>query len=215
MLQQIDLYNGALLLLKETSLATLTEAREPRYLLDQVWNEGGGAGLAVTKACLEQGGWVFAKRTARLDYDSNVNPTFGYQYACDKPSDYVRLMDISADDQFMEPNNQYNEEGGYFFSPYSILYIRYVSDDPSYGGDMTKWPASFIEYVKSYLAYKIVGRLTGTKTDPQEILKEMNRALANAQGKDAIERPASFGSRGSWVRSRAGRRGFTDISRSK
>lgn len=211
----LDLYNGALLILKETRLASLTEAREPRFLLDQIWNEGGGAGMSVIKACLEQGGWMFAKRTVRLDYDSNVVPDFGYQYACDKPADYVRLMAISADDQFMEPNNEYNEEGNYFFSPYSILYVKYVSNDPSYGGDMTKWPSSFIEYVKSYMAYKIAGKLTGTKVAPEECLKEMNRALANAQGKDAIERPAQFPSRGSWVRSRAGRRGFTDISRSR
>ena len=210
---QLDLYNGALLLLKEEALASLTEAREPRYKLDQIWNEGAGGGSLILDACLSEGGWAFAKRTVRLDYDNNVNPTFGYRYACAKPSDYVRQIAISGDENFSEPLNAYNDEANYFLSDYTILYLRYVSKDPAYGYDSTRWHPVFKEYVKAYMAYKIVGRLTGSKVDPEEIRREKARLLMDAQGKDAIERPVSFPSRGTWVRSRHGRRGYIDPER--
>ena len=210
---QLDLYNGALLLLKEEALASLSEEREPRYKLDQIWNEGAGGGSLIINGCLSEGGWVFAKRTVRLDYDNTITPQFGYRYACAQPDDYVRQIDISADENFSESLNAYNQEGGYFLSDFTILYLRYVSNDTAFGGDSTRWHPIFKEYVKAYMAYKIVGRLTGSKMDPEEIRREKARLLSDAQGKDAIERPASFTPRGSWVKARHGRRGFSDPER--
>lgn len=207
-LSQLDLYNGALLLLKSEQLLNLTENREPRYKLDLLWNEGAGSGSSIFNACLSKAEWVFAKRTVRLDYDSGITPQFGYRYACDKPSDYVRLMALSTDEFFDATLNQYNEEGAYFFSSYQQLYLRYVSNDPAWGMNTARWPQVFIEYVKAYMASKIAGRITGSSVSVEEIRKEKVRCLAQAQGENAIERPASFPTRGSWVLARHGRRGL-------
>ena len=47
----LALYNIALFAIGERAIASLTESREPRRLLDEVWSRGVGA----TTACLEQG----------------------------------------------------------------------------------------------------------------------------------------------------------------
>ena len=40
MITRLQLYNSALLLLGERNLASLSENREPRRLLDHVWDTG-------------------------------------------------------------------------------------------------------------------------------------------------------------------------------
>ena len=61
MASKLILYNDALLLAGERSLANLSEDTEPRRLLDQVWNNGG------VNLCLEEAQWEFAMRTVRVD----------------------------------------------------------------------------------------------------------------------------------------------------
>ena len=68
MTSRLQIYNGALLLCEERFLSSLTEDREPRHLLDHVWNNGG------VRYCLEQGQWRFAMRSVSLDYDTSVVP---------------------------------------------------------------------------------------------------------------------------------------------
>lgn len=81
MTTQLDIYNGALLHCGERFLASLTEQREPRRLLDRVWSSNG------VKTCLEQGQWNFAMRTIQIDYDPSIAPSFGYARAFQKPND--------------------------------------------------------------------------------------------------------------------------------
>ena len=77
------IYNDALMICGERKLASLTEDREPRHLLDHVWDNNG------VDACLEQAQWHFAMKTVRLDYDPSVTPEFGYNRAFEKPSDWI------------------------------------------------------------------------------------------------------------------------------
>jgi len=78
MATKLGLFNGALLMLGERSLATLTENREPRRLLDIVWDGGG------VRTCLEAGIWNFAVRAARIEYDPSAEPGFGLDRAFTK-----------------------------------------------------------------------------------------------------------------------------------
>ena len=41
MATRLQLYNRALRIIQERKLSSLTEKREPRFLLDDVWEEGG------------------------------------------------------------------------------------------------------------------------------------------------------------------------------
>lgn len=198
MTTQLALYNNALLLIGERNLASLAENREPRRVLDAVWNDD------AIKRCLEQGSWNFAIRTVRLDYEPSIQPDFGYQYAFEHPDDYVRLLGLSLDEYFNTPNNDYADEAGYWYASNSELYVRYVSMDASYGGDLSRWPGTFCEYVEHYLASKAVKRLTNNQTDQEVLKRDLKRKLTDARSKDALNDPVGFPPPGNWTRSRMG-----------
>ena len=107
MTDRLSIYNGALMLAGERFLASLTEEREPRRLLDHVWDTGG------LKACLEMGQWAFAMRTTQVDYDTSVEPGFGYHRAFVKPDDWVLTSAVCEDEFFRSPLLRYWDEAGY------------------------------------------------------------------------------------------------------
>lgn len=195
---KLQLYNGALRLCGERK-TTLTEEREPRRLLDDVWDED------AIKTCLEQGQWQFATRTAKLVSSATVSPDFGFIYAFEKPSDYLRTVAISHDEYFYAPLTQFADEANYWFAEIDPIYVKYVSDDEAYGADLSLWPNYFARYVQSYLAFEIAPRLTGVKVDMEKLEGIMDGRLKEAQDKDGVNRPTRFPSRGSWNRARNGR----------
>ena len=156
MATQLSLYNEALRICGERKLASLTENREPRRILDSVWDAN------AINYCLEQGQWKFAIRTAKLENNASMEPAFGYQYGFDKPTDLIRLTALCSDEYFNVPLTQYSEEAGYWFSDLDEIYIQYVSNDASYGNDFSLYPETYMRYVASYLASEIIDRLTQT-----------------------------------------------------
>lgn len=209
MSNRLAIYNGALLLLGELRLASLTERREPRYLLDLVWNNGG------VRFCLEQGQWHFAMRTSRFDYNASVTPAFGFNRAFDKPTDWVNTSGIFQDEFMDTPLTDYADEANQWFASLDQIYVRYVSDDASYGTDYANWPASFQDYVCAYFASKIVQKIPGAAGKVQFLLGPpgredkgwVNRALLIAKNKAAMALPTTFPTRGTWALARrAGRR---------
>ncbi len=199
---RLKLYNGALMLVGERRLASLSENREPRALLDEVWNDGG------VRHCLEQAQWKFAMRTAMLEYDTSVTPSFGYQYAFPKPTDWVNTSAVCQDEYFRSPLLQYSDEIGYWFADITPIYVKFVSDSSDYGTNYANWPSSFTEYVKTYFASRIVGKLTGKDSLRDRILAKrsglLDQALLEAKNRDAMAGPTTFAARGLWTRSRWG-----------
>jgi hypothetical protein len=196
MTSKLELFNGALTHVGESELASLTENREPRRLLDGVWSRG-----AVLR-CLEQGLWNFALRTVRLDASPSLEPDFGYQYAFDKPSDYVRTVGVYTDEYLRHPMTQYNDEQEYWFADIDVIYVQYVSDDVSYGLNYGGWPESFTNYVEHYLAYRIAPRLLQSDSAKEALKKDMMAALHDARSKDAMKEPAKFLPSSNWTRAR-------------
>jgi hypothetical protein len=198
---KLTLYNGALLLCRERFLSSLTENREPRYLLDQVWDSGG------VKRCLEEGQWHFAMRTQMLDFDPSIEPDFGYNRAFAKPTDWVLTSGVCSDEFFNIPLTQYTDEAGYWYCNLDVLYVRYVSNDTDYGMDMNKWPETFREFVEAHLASRIVGKLSGGKVGQKEADDARRDALDRAKAKAAMAEPTKFPAQGNWTTSRgSGRR---------
>lgn len=194
------LYNDALTLCGERLILNVNEQREPRYLLDQAWD------FNAVQYCLEQGLWKFAMHTVELEYSPSVVPSFGLQYAFNKPDDYVRTAGVCQDAHFRVPLLNYVDEANYLFADMNPIYLRYVSNDPSYGNDMGKWPATFQKYVSGYLANAIVGKLTQDKARQAQVEKAMEKRLLDARSKDAMNAPTTMLPAGTWVRSRFGRR---------
>ncbi len=193
---QLDLYNGALLHCGERFLASLTEEREPRRLLDRVWSVGG------VRACLEQGQWNFAMRTIQIDYDPSIQPSYGYNRAFTKPSDWVNTSALCSDEFFRSPLTRYVDEAGMWYSDLDTLYVRYVSNDANYGMNLNAWPESFREFVEAHFASKIILKLSNSEDELHRIEKKREELLKNAKGKAAMAEPTSFMAQGSWSRAR-------------
>lgn len=199
---QLSLYQGALTLLGERICATTSENREPVRVLNQIWTDGNGG---AQQHCLEQAAWKWAIRTEMYTYSPSVEPSFGYQFAFNKPDDWVRTEAMCTDPYFNVPLTMYSDEAGYWFSDWQTIYIKYVSNDPSYGLNYTLWPMSFIKYFEAYLAFELAQRITQDEKKLDMIEKKMIKRLLEARSKDAHSDPAKFMPMGAWAGSRFGR----------
>lgn len=198
MTDRLSLYNGALLECGERDLVALSENREPRRLLDRVWDNG------AIDFVLGQGQWKFAKRTVKLTASTDVEPDFGYCKAYEIPSDFIRTTALCSDEYMNNPLTQYTQEQGYWFSDVEPIYVSYVSNDPAYGGDFSLWPPEFCRYVEAYLGSMIVRKLTQDKTDWERLFKVTERRLKEMRSSDALEGPTVFPPSGSWTNARRG-----------
>lgn len=199
MLSKLSLYNGALRELGEGKLASLSENREPRRVLDSMWDAD------AVKTCLAAGQWNFATNSIELSYSPSVTPAFGYRYAFDKPATWVRTVAMCEEDRFESPLLHYQDEGAYWYADLDTLYVRYVDSGTSFGLDYSKWPANFTRYVETWLAARICMPLTQNqgKRDGLEQLAEV--WLVKAKSTDAMDEATQFLPQGSWVRARGGR----------
>jgi hypothetical protein len=201
---RLSLYNQALALCSERRLASLTEEREARRLLDDSWGAG------AVDYCLEQGQWNFAMRSVKLDYSPSVEPPFGYRRAFDKPTDYIRTAAVSIDEFFREPLLAYTDEADYWFADFDTIYVRYVSNDDAYGNNMGRWPETFSKFVEAFLATEIVWKLTQSTEKRDKVEEVMKKCLVDARSKDSMNEPTTFAPRGSWTSARMGNRARRD-----
>lgn len=199
MTDQLTIYNSALRLLGERKI-TLVEQREPRYLLDDVWDNNG------LKRCLEMGSWNFAIKEVALEYDSSIEPEFGFTRAFEKPSDWVRTAGVYGSGEMKIPLIYYKDCGGFWSSDLDTLYLRYVSDDESYGMDLSLWPESFTALVEHFFAKEICFSLTKNANMREELRKEFKKRLIEAKSKDAHGEAPAFRPPSSWITSRLGAR---------
>jgi hypothetical protein len=199
---RLKIYKAALTICGERTIADLTEDREPRRLLDEVWDNQG------VDACLEMAQWKFAMRSVRIDYDADVTPDYGFQRAFTKPDDWVVTSALCSDEYFRTPLTRYVDETGYWYSDIDEIYVRYVSNDASYGSDLSLWPATFADFVAANFATKIIMKLTTDEKKRESVIKWESKQLKTAKNKDAMAGPQQFPAPGNFVssRTRGGRR---------
>lgn len=203
MTTKIKLYNKALGFIGGQRLhptTGLTETTATRYELDAVYDD-------ALQYMLEQAAWKFALRTVLIEADTGIDPGFGLAYGYTIPTDYVRLAGISNDDYFTpgnEPN--YAEENGYFFASVDQFYLKYVSNDASYGLDLALYPQHYTEALAAWMAYKSVLPITGDRPDRNDILAQHNRALSISKRLHALSDPVKLKPPGTWGPSRGGHR---------
>jgi hypothetical protein len=199
MATKLGLYNQALTEhLEERRLVSLTENREARRVMDDVWDG------PTLRACLQVGLWNFAIRTGMIEASPSIEPDFGYQYAFDKPTDWVRSVAVACDEFFKEPLIEFNDEATFWFANLDTIYVRWVSNDTSYGMNMADWPANFEQYVAASMAHAACGRIKGNATDKDLLGKDVERLLKKAKNTDAMDEGTKFMPTGNWVRARSG-----------
>jgi hypothetical protein len=195
MSDKLSIFNGVLRLLGDTRLASLSEAREPRRILDDLWTEH-------VKACLEAGDWNFCIRNIQIDPDPSVILTHGYAYAFEKPEDWLRTSAISLDETFATPLIDYSDESGYWKADSTPLYVKYVSGDAAYGMDPSIWTPSFSLFVQAHLAAEMAVHHKNASFKDMDELRRRRRG--DALARDAIGQPPQFQPRGSWITARWG-----------
>lgn len=200
MADKLQVYNGALLHLGAKTLATLTEERKSRRVLDAIWASG------AVRYCLEQGYWNFATRTIKIEATPSLEPDFGYRYAFTKPTDFVQLVSISLDEYFTAPLNNFTDEDQYWFADYDVLYISYISDDASYGASLGDWTETFTRFIELYLAYRAAPQITHDSSIIKYIENKMKLAMLSAKNKDAVNQGAKQTPLGKLARARLGGR---------
>jgi hypothetical protein len=206
MADKLSIYNGALRLCKTRKLASLTDNSEPRRLLDAAWDSGG-----AVRHCLETGQWSFATRAVQIDHTPSIEPDFGYRHAFIQPGDMVRPVAICEDAYFANPLLRYSDERKHWFCDLETIYVRYVSDDPTYGGDLSVWSSHFEKMVEAYLATEIVGNLTHDKDIIGYVNGVYEEQKKQARALDAMNKPTVFLPEGTWLGARRGRMGSRRI----
>jgi hypothetical protein len=203
---QLIVYNGALRMLGQPNLASQTETNERRRALDAVWDDG------PREFCLEQGNWNFATRTVKIEVNTAIDPDFGFDNAFDVPSDWKKTVTIASDQYFRYPatDNEVQMEQAYWFSDLSRLYIRYISDDSSYGLDYSLWPRSFLRLVQAFMAREAGPRLIQNARKHEDIERKYNEALVFARSQDAMNEGVKFMPPTGWAMARGGRSGRRD-----
>ncbi len=210
---KLEIYQRAILHCKQTPVTSLTEANEARRLCDVHY--------APMLQCLMEGGfWTHAMRTVSITTNTGVTPAFGYAYAFDTPSDFVRLYMVSLSENMIPPldhqlgGNAYLIEAGYIWADSTPLYVRYTSNDSNYGLDLTKWPERLTEAAATELAYRIVPKLTGSSELKSELFELKADALGKANTFEALQQPTQVARAGRWVTDRfSDRRSSLDYRR--
>ena len=201
---KLTLYNGALRLLGQSALSSLTDAVENRRLLDAAYDED------AIDFTLEQGNWNFAIRTIESNYDSSVSdPGFGFSRAFAKPSDWRKTVRLASDEYFKAPmtHEQYNDESSYWWCDLDVIYVQYVSSDSSYGADLSLWSQSFVKYFQAHLAEQIAPVIFQSSDDLKKIASWTQQALNMARSNDAQNEGAKFHPPGAWANARRRQRG--------
>lgn len=195
---KLSLYNGALRHLGQRSLANLTENREPRRLLDEVWDDGFLDGI------LEQGWWKHASRGVQLSPNPSFVRQFGYNYQFTQPSDMVKLCAFTLDEYMEITIDRYLDEGGAWYCNQNPIWVQYVSNDVSYGLNFAGWPQSFNEYAQAALAGLSASRFKKTPQEKQDIERQEKLFKHDALSKDALKGPTKRPTMGSWNQARRG-----------
>lgn len=198
MTTQLGLYNGALVELGAARLATLADTTKPRYELDAVYSD-------VVADCLEAGQWGFALRSVQLDADPAITPTFGLPYVFAKPTDWVRTIAISGDEQFAAPLLPYEDNVDFISAAVTPIYLQYVSNGVEYGLDLSNWPRTFSRFVEVALAERVVTAISQNQGDKDRLQRlTLPKARRDALNKDAMNRPTKFMPQGAWNTARGG-----------
>lgn len=195
MATQLGIYNDSLDQIGSRRLAALSEDREPTRVLNSVWDDV----LAFT---LRRAIWAFALRSSTLT--GAATTSFGFTYSFTKPSDLIYTYKWSAVSSFGPVLDDAIELGGAYYARQTPLYLLYTSDSASYGENLSIWPATFAQYVSTYLAGKVCYRLTRNLDLAKALKAEAELLLGVARTSEGL-----LGSVGQLPHDQTARREFT------
>lgn len=183
--RRLQAYNDALAILGRARVVSLTQTTDTVRELNDQW-------LAAVRWCLEQAPWVFAVREGVFTPDPTVTPPNVYANAFPKPTTWVQTLDISTDADASLPLYDFVDESGYWYANPGAIVVRYISDDPARGLNVTLWPVHFRDLLAVRLAEVSAGRL-GVQQGADKITERRMQAQAMAAQTEAERAARTFG----------------------
>lgn len=209
---KLKLYRNAIRNCEQTPISDLTENVESRRRCDDFYDD-------VLVWILEQQFWLSSMRTVQIDVNAAVTPAFGYDYAHDKPADFVRRETIASDEFLQYPLDEhqggaaYRIEGDYIWSNVTPIYMRYVSNDAAYGLDLTKWTDGMAEAFGYELGARVCPFLTGSTDKAEELHEKAVEKAGRAGTFDSLQQTTGRLREGNWTGRRFGRSGRSNFQR--
>lgn len=196
---KLEVYNLALLQLKEDVITSLASTRTPVRVFNSLYDH-------ILATALEDGFWRFAMRSVSITQDEDIEPAFGKAYAHNKPDDWVRTYQVSISPDMVPPYANWEEESGIIFADDTPLYLQYVSNDATYGLDLTKWTARFTKAVAYEMALRAAPKAVGASDSVIEGLeRDAMKAWSLAKQFEALREPSRSLPTGRWNAARFGR----------
>lgn len=196
MATKLQIYNGALRRLGNPLLVSLADENSARRYLDAAWDDG------LIDFVLDRGKWSFAKRSLQITFSTTIIPAFGFKYAFEEPDDFIKLVSLWLDQNFLAPLRWYEYEAGIFYTNEDTIYLQYISNALTFGGNLARWPSAFTQYVQTYMALQAEPFITNSKTINNELEKDLLIAERMALTSDGLNKPIQINPIGTWNRAR-------------
>lgn len=184
---KVDVCNLALSLLNVAPISSIDNPETDTEELCALWYD------QTRKEALRRHSWNFAIKRKVLAAN-NEAPAFGYSKAFNLPDDYIRLIQVTETDGYLDSPlaaTRYAVEDGklligqYADSSGSSLRLVYVSDFKT----VAQMDASFIDYLAVLLAQKIAYQVTQSNTTIERCDALMEKAESRARSMDGQENP--------------------------
>jgi hypothetical protein len=201
MATQLAIYNATLRHCRAARIATVSDTVESRRVLDDFYTD-------TIAYMLEMGFWKFAMNSVMIEADADLIPEFGFTNVFSRPSDFVKMYDISGDENFNCPLTQWLLESQGIFADVDPIYVKYVSNSTDYGGNLAIWPARFLVAFEWELAFRVAPRLTKGDDIVTECDNKRKEFLSSALSYDALDEAPKGPPTGRFVRSRIGQGTF-------
>ena len=189
-----QIYNDALLIMGLDEISSNTDDSNRRTKIDRAIDAG------VVEECLERIGWYFASTSTQSDYDSGLEPSWGYNRVHAHPTGMKRLEGVWVDEYFQTPLKNYVDEGEYIYCSLDTIYIKYISTD--YLSTVTSWPTYFRRYVAATLARNVAPSLKNEGANIDNAMSEYELRERRAMNVDVMQSPPRVSHAGNWRRAR-------------
>lgn len=192
----LPIYNNALQILGLPKLITVNDDRYERVLLDTARESGLVANLIADYP------WNWTRKTVFVEYNSHLEPAWGFEYVCEKPTELVRLDGVFRDEYQRTPLKHYRDEGRYIYSSYQSLYLTYIPNTAIESPG--SWEPHISRYIAALLADAVKDdqRLALSEGQIGRIMYTLNERKQTAENRDFMQAPPQIIHTGSWVRAR-------------
>lgn len=191
----LPIYNDALQMLGLRRMTTISDERADRTELDAALDS------RLVEALFEDYPWNWARIFVKLEANTRLETSFGYQNVFEKPVDLLRLDGVFRDEYGRTPLKDYADQGRNLFCNDGEIYMKYVPMD--YVGQPASWPAYFSRLVAALMAEQAEPNIEMIRPDvrralPEKVMRRRNDATSN----DFMQSPPQRINTGSWVRAR-------------